>query len=62
MKNLKKHNDWNYAFFFDIEENGILDIILVIHDVNHRKDRIIALMTNYDQDSFFLKTKVVRHI
>ena len=59
---LKKHNDWNYAFFFDIEENGILDIILVIHDVNHRKDRIIALMTNYDQDSFFLKTKVVRHI
>lgn len=59
---LKKHNDWNYAFFFDIEENGILDIILVVHDVNQRKDRIIPLMSNYDQDSFFLKTKVVSHI
>lgn len=59
---LKKHNDVNYAFFFDIEENGKIDIMLVVHDVNHRKDRIVALMTNYDQDSFFLKTKVVRHM
>lgn len=59
---LRKHNDCNYAFFFDIEENGILDIILDVHDVNQRKDRIIPLMSNYDQDSFFLKTKVVRHM
>ena len=58
---LKKHNDVNYAFFFDIEENGNLDIMLSVHDVNHRKDRIVPLMTNYDQDSFYLKTKVVRH-
>ena len=59
-EDLKKHNDCNYAFFFDIEENGILDIMLVVHDVNQRKDKIIPLMSNYIQDSFFLKTKVVR--
>ncbi|CAI2359811.1 unnamed protein product [Moneuplotes crassus] len=58
---LKKHNDVNYAFFFDIEENGSLDIILSVHDVNERKDKIIPLMSNYDQDSFYLKAKVVRH-
>lgn len=61
-EDLKKHNDCNYAFFFDIEENGILDIILVVHDVNQRRDKIVPLMSNYDQDSFFLKTKVVRHM
>lgn len=57
---LKKHNDVNYAFFFDIEENGNLDIMLSVHDVNQRKDKIVPLMANYDQDSFYLKTKVVR--
>ena len=61
-EDLKKHNDVNYAFFFDIEENGMLDIMLVVHDVNQRRDKIVPLMTNYDQDSFFLKTKVVRDI
>ena len=61
-EDLKKHNDVNYAFFFDIEENGNLDIMLVVHDVNQRKDRIVPMMANYDQDSFFLKTKVVRDI
>ena len=59
---LKKHNDCNYAFFFDIEENGVVDIILSIHDINQRKDIILPLMSNYDQDSFFLKTKVVRNV
>lgn len=59
---LKKHNDCNYAFFFDIEENGQIDIILSIHDVNQRKDKILPLMSNFNQDSFFLKTKVVRNV
>lgn len=59
---LRKHNDCNYAFFFDIEENGFLDVMLVVHDINLRRDRIVPLMTNYDRDSFFLKTKVVRHM
>ncbi|CAI2359898.1 unnamed protein product [Moneuplotes crassus] len=61
-EDLKKHNDVNYAFFFDIEENGNLDVILSVHDVNERKDKLVPLMTNYDQDSFYLKTKVVRHL
>jgi hypothetical protein len=55
---LQRFSNPQYAAFFDLMENSMLDILVVTHSASEGL-KINTLYNNIDRTSFFLKTRVL---
>jgi len=55
---LKNYKNAQQVSFFDLDENGILDLFLIRYNETVKWNQIITLVNTYHKD-FFLKTKII---
>jgi integrin alpha FG-GAP repeat containing protein 1 len=47
------------ALLFDLDENGVLDIMLVHYNEKNKRNELHSIVNTYHKEAFFIKSKVI---